>query len=497
MPLIRLRPLTAHRAVPTIVVNPGESKVVGRGASADISIDDISLSRQHMRLTMAGDGEVTAEDLGSTNGIFVNGARVSTARIAAGDQLTIGALEFLADNGTAPSRSVADAPAWGSMTRFAMAPDAHTKVDRRVLEALLATSRELMAFADLGVLLEHVLDRLTEILKPHRSAILFYDAGTGTLAPRAVRPAGEYASVSEFASATVVREAIDAREAVVLVDVRGDRRFQDAMSIMKAGARSIICVPLLGRTGPIGALYADRHGGAGFAPADVEYASGFAAHAATALETGKLYADREAHFRSTLEAFAKSIEARDRYTAGHSERVTAYTLALARFTGLDAPALEIIRRAGMLHDIGKVGIPDRVLQKPGHLDPDERAMMESHVTIGHEMLSGLPFLQESLPSIRGHHERWDGKGYPDALAGERIHLHARLMAVADTYDAMTSDRPYRAGLPADEAGRRIRAEPGKQFDPAVVEAFDRCEDEIIQIRAKMMAARQPAAGTRV
>src|SRR5439155_13828052 len=119
----------------------------------------------------------------------------------------------------------------------------------------------------------------------------------------------------------------------------------------------------------------------------------------------------------------------------------------------------------------------------------ERAMMESHVTIGHEMLSGLTFLVDCLPAIRGHHERWDGKGYPDRLAGATIHPHARLMAVADTYDAMTSDRPYRRGLPLDEAGRRIRDEPGKQFDPAAVDAFNQVEEEIIRIREEKLAAR--------
>src|SRR5207253_6610994 len=109
---------------------------------------------------------------------------------------------------------------------------------------------------------------------------------------------------------------------------------------------------------------------------DIECAGGFAAHAAAALETAKLYADREAHFRSTLEAFAKTIEAKDRYTSGHSERVTAYSLALANASGLEPAALESLRRAAMLHDIGKVGIPDAVLLKPGRLEPDERALME-------------------------------------------------------------------------------------------------------------------------
>ncbi len=488
---IRLMPQNAGSEVPAITLNAGESKIVGRSAQADIQIDDISLSRRHVQLVMTEAGELTAEDLGSTNGIFVNGAQQFKVGLSPGDRITIGAIEFLVDDDSGRPKKAAlpPMPAWESMTRLAIAPDAPKRFDRRALEALLSTSRELMAFTDLSILLDHVLDRLVEILKPDRCAILFYDQATGALSPRAVRPVGEYASVSEFASATVVREAIAAREAVVLVDVSSDRRFQAAESVMMAGARGVICVPLLGRTGPIGALYADRLGGTGFALNAIEYAAGFASYAATALETGKLYADRETHFRTTLEAFAKAIEARDRYTSGHSERVTAYTLALARSIGLDEPTREVIRRAGMLHDIGKVGIPDAVLQKPGPLDPIERAMMESHVTIGYEMLSGLPFLTDALPSVRGHHERWDGQGYPDHLAGEAIHLHARLMAVADTYDAMTSDRPYRRGLALDEAGRRVRAEPGKQFDPAAVEAFNRCEEEIIRIREAKLPAR--------
>jgi putative nucleotidyltransferase with HDIG domain len=185
--------------------------------------------------------------------------------------------------------------------------------------------------------------------------------------------------------------------------------------------------------------------------------------------------------RATLEAFAKAIDARDKYTAGHSERVTAYTLILARATNVAAADLEIIRRAGMLHDIGKVGVADRVLLKPGALNAEERALMEAHVTIGYDMLLPLPFLGESMPIVRGHHERWDGKGYPDRLAGVDIPPYARLMAVADSYDAMTSARPYRAGLPTEEAARRLRKDSGTQFESAVIEVFDAVESEFIAI----------------
>ncbi len=314
-------------------------------------------------------------------------------------------------------------------------------------------------------------------MKPDRAAILLVDPDTGAIVPRAVRPAGAYSSVSEFASSTVVRQAMEARDAFIVHDVRMDSRLQDAASVLLAGVRSVICVPLLGRSGAIGALYADKLGLEQFAPDLAEYASAFAGHAAAALETAQLYDDRERHFRATLQAFAKAIDARDRYTAGHSERVTAYTLVLARQSGQHATEFETIRRAGLLHDIGKVGVPDAVLLKPGKLDAAERTLIEAHVTIGYDMLVTLPFLGASLPAVRGHHERWDGAGYPDRLAGLGIHPHARLMAVADSYDAMTSARPYRAALSAEEAARRLRADSGTQFDPAAVALFDVVEQE--------------------
>ena len=403
-----------------------------------------------------------------------------SAYLVVGDSVRFGRVEYLVghDDGHRPE---ADAPVVSQTIMRRVALSEAPKVDRLVLEALLATSREMMAFDDLPVLLERVLDRLSAIVKPDRAAILLVDPDTGAIMPRAVRPAGAYSSVSEFASSTVVRQALEARDAFIVHDVRGDARLQEAASVLLAGVRSVICVPLLGRSGPIGALYADRLGLEQFAPDLAEYASAFAGHAAAALETAQLYDDRERHFRATLQAFAKAIDARDPYTAGHSERVTAYSLVLARQSGQFSTEFETIRRAGLLHDIGKVGVPDAVLLKPSKLDPEERKLIEAHVTIGYEMLVSLPFLGASLPAVRGHHERWDGAGYPDRLAGTDIHPHARLMAVADSYDAMTSARPYRSALPAEEAARRLRADSGKQFDPEMVALFDAVEEEFLAL----------------
>jgi len=471
-----LRPAPDVPHLPSIFLDKGEKKTIGRSPQADVVIDEPSLSRLHAAVSMNGDGNLEVEDLGSTNGVFINRTRLKTGPLAVGDRVVFGILEYLVEE--APSVPPLDSFD-STVFRSVKVEEPQQHVDAAAIAALLQTSRELMACTDLPGLLDRVLDRLQPVLKPDRSAILLFDSASGELTTRAVRPEGAYTSVSDFASTTAVREAIRARELVEVYDAAVDRRLQDAISVARAGVRAALCVPLLGRTGPIGALYCDQIWYAGrFTPEQVQYAAAFAAHVAAALETAKLYDDRERHFRATLEAFARAIDARDKYTAGHSERVTAYTLVLARAAGIPDSELEILRRACMMHDIGKVGVPDHVLLKPGPLDQNERAMMEAHVTIGYEMLLPLVFLQDSLPGIRGHHERWDGNGYPDGLAGENIHPHARIMSVADSYDAMTSARPYRNALPLDEAARRVRKDIGKQFAPKAVEAFDAVEAEL-------------------
>lgn len=489
MPGLRLAPLVPAPNLPTIDISPGQSKTVGRGRQADACVDDASLSRLHARLTVDETGQLAIDDLGSTNGIFINGTEQLSAYLMTGDVIRFGRVEYVVSTEDVPtSSSIPEAPIASQTILRRVAMDHAPKVDRIALEALLATSREMMAFEDLPALLDRVLDRLSSIVKPDRAAILLVDQQTGAMIPRAVRPAGAYSSVSEFASSTVVHEALTARDVFIVHDIRMDPRLQHAASVLIAGVRSVICVPLLGRTGPIGALYADKLGVEQFAPELAEYAAAFAGHAAAALETAQLYDDRQRHFRATLEAFAKAIDARDHYTAGHSERVTAYSLVLARHSGQYTSDFETIRRAGMLHDIGKVGVSDAVLLKAGSLDPRERAQVEAHVTIGFQMLEPLPFLGASLPAVRGHHERWDGDGYPDKLAGTDIHPHARLMAVADSYDAMTSARPYRGALSADEAARRLRVDSGRQFDPQMIELFDAVQKEFSALHEQDDAA---------
>ncbi|HEY6053593.1 MAG TPA: HD domain-containing phosphohydrolase [Gaiellaceae bacterium] len=197
----------------------------------------------------------------------------------------------------------------------------------------------------------------------------------------------------------------------------------------------------------------------------------------------------QAAYRETVLALATALDSKDAGTRAHSQRVQRYALELARAADGELAEDPSLEYGFLLHDVGKIGIPDRILQKPGPLTLDERQLMETHTVIGEQMLGGVAFLRgEGISVVRHHHERWDGAGYPDRLEGTDTPLGARIFAVADALDAMTSDRPYRRALPWDEAAREIAAQSGRQFDPAVVTAFVEREPRFRAIHAALANA---------
>jgi ribonuclease P protein subunit RPR2 len=195
-------------------------------------------------------------------------------------------------------------------------------------------------------------------------------------------------------------------------------------------------------------------------------------------------------YLQTVSALASALESKDTGTRAHSQRVQSYASALAGAIGEDALAGDQSTPYGfLLHDVGKIGIPDGILQKPGPLSPAERRRMQTHTVLGEAMLSGVVFLKgEGLKIVRSHHERWDGRGYPDGLVRDEIPLGARVFAVADALDAMTSHRPYRRALSWSAARFEILEQRMRQFDPDVVDAFASVEPELRQIRRELAAA---------
>jgi len=185
----------------------------------------------------------------------------------------------------------------------------------------------------------------------------------------------------------------------------------------------------------------------------------------------KAMVELERSYDITLEALGDALDLKDRETEGHSRRVTAFTIAIARAMGLTAEQIRVIARGAFLHDIGKMAIPDAILNKPGALTPDEVGIMREHSYHGYQIVKKIPFLQEAAEIVYAHQERFDGTGYPRGLKGEQIPLGARMFAVADTLDAITSDRPYRPAQTLTAAREEIQRWAGRQFDPEVVKMF--------------------------
>lgn len=234
---------------------------------------------------------------------------------------------------------------------------------------------------------------------------------------------------------------------------------------------SLLMVPLVNRGTRVGTLVAVREGGRPFAEGARKLGTIIADRAAVAVANAQLFETLEATFRTTIEAFVTALEDKDRYTAGHSERVADFARVTAAEMGLPPAEVELIHQAGRLHDIGKLTLRTEELNKPGPLTDEEYERFKAHPRYGEELLGPIPTFRDVIPAVGGHHERWDGKGYPRGIAGLEIPLMARIMAVADTYDAMTSHRAYRSALAHSKAIAELERCKGTQFDPEIVDAF--------------------------
>jgi HD-GYP domain-containing protein (c-di-GMP phosphodiesterase class II) len=261
-------------------------------------------------------------------------------------------------------------------------------------------------------------------------------------------------------------------EALIIHDVQSDQRFfKTADERSSFSTRNIVCVPVKTKDKILGVLEAlnKKHGN--FNQEDKETLSALANQVAIAIENANLYQELKEAFYGTSEALAETIEKRDPYTGGHTKRVMNYCLAIGKSLGFSKKKLEDLKLAAILHDVGKIGISDSVLLKEDRLNKEEIEKMNKHSRYGAEILGHVKQLRDIIPGVRGHHERIDGKGYPDNLKDGEIPVIARIIAVADTFDAMTTDRPYRKALSVEIAFEELRKNIGTQFDSDVVVAF--------------------------
>ncbi len=289
---------------------------------------------------------------------------------------------------------------------------------------------------------------------------------------------------------SIVGTSISKKESIITQDAKNDpRRARSADEQTGFITHSLMTVPLVLGNKSIGAIQAvnKRSSRELFNQADLDLFRSIADSAALAVNNAQLVTDLEKSYDLTLATLSSALDSRDRETEGHSLRVVEYTSRLARQLGMDKASIKKIRRGALIHDIGKIGIPDAILSKPGSLNEEERKIIERHPLIGYSILAGIPYLLEEANIVVYHHEKWDGTGYPFGLRAEQIPEAARLFAIIDTFDALVSDRPYRQGRSYEIARKIIEEESGKQFDPQAVLAFLAIPpEEWAQIHTKIM-----------
>ena len=363
----------------------------------------------------------------------------------------------------------------------------HLQVRQSQLGALMGVGRVINSSIGLERVLEEVMDTLIALMRAERGFLMLRESN-GELNVQIARGIDHLKLDDEIlkVSQTIVRKVSASGESILTTNAQQDPRFENQVSVAAYHLRSILCAPLKIKNDLIGVIYVDNRAHAGiFRESDLVLINAFADQAAVAIDNARLFEDlKRSNFQleaanlelqiayeATLNGWVRALDLRDKETEGHTQRVTILTETLARSMGVDDDTMIHVTRGALLHDIGKMAIPDGILLKPGQLTDDERKLIQKHPVYAYEMLSPIEFLRPALDIPYCHHEKWDGTGYPRGLSGEDIPFSARIFPVIDVWDALTSDRPYRKSLPHDEVRERIKADSGKHFDPQVVNAF--------------------------
>jgi HD-GYP domain-containing protein (c-di-GMP phosphodiesterase class II) len=281
----------------------------------------------------------------------------------------------------------------------------------------------------------------------------------------------EWADYTLSGSASELLDTLHFRDKVTLFK-RSQKNAWSREFLLAAGMHWGALAPIRVRDQNVGALLVNNRHSVHVRAEHIEAFENLATLAGVAVQEERLREGLEDLFMSVIVSLTMALEAKDPYTEGHSVRVAAYSEAIGKQLGLTSAVLDLIHRSCLLHDIGKIAVDETILAKKGHLNAMEREKMDMHVLIGEDILRPIALLHPLLPGVRHHHERFDGSGYPDGLKGEDIPIEARIMAVADAFDAMTSSRPYREPLPEEDALVELRQAAGAQFDPRVVAAFE-------------------------
>lgn len=342
-----------------------------------------------------------------------------------------------------------------------------------MLERLIEVGRVVSGSLDVDMVVESTLESVRDVLGAEQCAIRLLDEEIGELVLKGSLGMGaELQAVAGRVrpEGTLLGKVLETGEPVVVGDLTASGS-DVHLPYCSAEMRAVSVVPVRAGGKVLGTLTVYSSVPRRWTEEEVEYLVIVANQAGLALENARLYSSLREYYLSAVRALAAALEAKDVYTRGHSLRVALWARACARVLGLSAEEQEQVYLAGLLHDLGKIGVRESILLKPGRLDDEERKEMQGHPVVGARILEPARFPAAVIAGVRHHHEDYGGGGYPAGLVGEEIPLLARIIRVADAYDAMTSRRPYREALNAEEAREELRKGTGKQFDPRVVEAF--------------------------
>jgi putative nucleotidyltransferase with HDIG domain len=517
--MLHVRVVSGNSKGRTVTLEPANLPLtVGRDPENVIVLDHTAISRFHCRITCEKD-QYFIHDLGSTNGTYLNGRRVTRERLSPGDELIIANIAIVVEAthstisearpATNVTVSIDAQPKRSSVTMSNSAEETGTRefleglgndpnFSNRALQVLYKADTAFKNIEDLQLLLDNLLDIIMESVPASRGFVFLIQRDNGALVPYARRPIGlqEDADDAEIiVSQTIIQTAVRQKTSIISSDALVDERFIHSRSVAALDVRSAMCAPLISRNGVLGLVYVDSHKANSFVRRDLTLFSALALKVGIAVDNARLYDDLRSLFYNTVETLVRTIQAKDQYTAGHSTRVSRYSLMIADKLGMSTKEKHQLYLAAMLHDIGKIGVPDDLLNRPGKLSEAEMERVRSHVQVGASMIEMLGEMHSIVPLIRHHHECYDGTGYPDGLKGEQIPLVSRIIAVADMYDAMTSDRPYRKRRTHQFAVDEILTASGIKIDPKVADAFLDVLKEIVPATPQSAPAIESPTGS--
>jgi putative nucleotidyltransferase with HDIG domain len=456
---------------------------IGRKSDSTVRLIDAKVSRNHARI-LATDEGFLIEDMQSSNGTLVNGENIDSCLLKPGDTITIGFTELRFSERKIDKSEIKDPLATIAIERR-MTDLSKTQIagqfsvsegDDLTLKRFQAIMRMNSAIGGdlvLEMVLEKILEEIFLILGPERGAVLALNEATGELeiVCSKARAGGNHLDTS-LLSRSILNKVLEDSVGILVDDASTDDRFSLSESISLDKIRSALCVPLIKQNEVIGVIYLDVSTQVkAFTESDLELLISIAGPASVQIQNALYLGRLKRSYKDTIRALAKAVDARDPYTVGHNWRVSRLAVAVASSLGWSEDELGRAELGGILHDIGKIGVPDSIFLKSEKLADEEWQLMKQHPEIGAKMVAGIDFLEPVLPYILYHHEHWNGSGYPYGLKQNEIPEEGRLLLVCDAFDAMTTTRPYRNGLDPELAIEELRQSKGIQFDPMYVNAF--------------------------